>query len=505
MSLMPKGLMKGAPNGAQVSVRNKTVAMVEGHLNKQRSAYDHWIAELCRDAEESAMERDRLKGKLAALRDDHKRKVMTKIIGRLGNMNYFVAWNHWHTVTIKDAQKRAGERIRELKKQLKECKKKTEELEAEAQRRADEASALAFGAATDSQKKLIWKILTRLSTLKMRLFWGHWYKQAFGAKLQKLLMIKIMKRMMNSFLNKGFGMWKHVTQNWALLKKLELKDQLVKELEELERLAKQYKEDAEKRQEEASNAAFSRISGEKKDFLVRILSKMTGNQTVLVFKVWKRKSDDFEKQYQLLKKTFNKMINIKKYTAFRHWHNVVFLSGLSKVKMREALLESQRENLSSTLAERAEELRKLQQEASDLLALSQQNAQRTAEVMACSDHFADALHLILDPKALEKRNALSYEDMEAMMASGADPAQFQKPPYDPVPPPNPYDGYGAAPSPQGPAGVGGLGFLDAPVAGAGARGAPARKAAGAAGGGGADLEGYKPLPPGDYYYRPTSP
>merc|ERR1719460_2204759 len=77
--------------------------MVEGHLNKQRSAYDHWIAELCRDAEESAMERDRLKAKLAALRDDHKRKVMTKIIGRLGNMNYFVAWNHWHTVTITGA------------------------------------------------------------------------------------------------------------------------------------------------------------------------------------------------------------------------------------------------------------------------------------------------------------------------------------------------------------------------------------------------------------------
>ena len=116
MSLMPKGMAKQhAREPGHVSVRNKTVAMVEGHLNKQRSAYDHWIAELCRDAEESAMERDRLKAKLAALRDDHKRKVMTKIIGRLGNMNYFVAWNHWHTVTIKDAQKRAGERIRELK------------------------------------------------------------------------------------------------------------------------------------------------------------------------------------------------------------------------------------------------------------------------------------------------------------------------------------------------------------------------------------------------------
>ena len=48
-----------------------------------------------------------------------------------------------------------------------------------------------------------------------------------GAKLQKLLMIKILKRMMHSFLNKGFGMWRYVTQQWELIKKLELKDQLV--------------------------------------------------------------------------------------------------------------------------------------------------------------------------------------------------------------------------------------------------------------------------------------
>ena len=61
------------------------------------------------------------------------------------------------------------------------------------------------------------------STLKVRLFWGHWYKQTFGAKLQKLLMIKILKRMMHSFLNKGFGMWRYVTQQWELIKKLELK------------------------------------------------------------------------------------------------------------------------------------------------------------------------------------------------------------------------------------------------------------------------------------------
>ena len=67
----------------------------------RRSAYDQWIAELCRDAEESAMERDRLKAKLAALREDHKRKVMVKILGRLANMQYFVAWSAWYNATIK--------------------------------------------------------------------------------------------------------------------------------------------------------------------------------------------------------------------------------------------------------------------------------------------------------------------------------------------------------------------------------------------------------------------
>merc|ERR1719453_2036674 len=128
------------------------------------------------------MERDRLKAKLAALRDDHKRKVMAKIIGRLGNMTYFVAWNQWHTVTVKEHQQKVDAKIKALRRELKELKKETEELEADAQRRADEAANLAFGAATDSQKALIKKILTKLCTLKARLYWGQWYKQAFYHK-----------------------------------------------------------------------------------------------------------------------------------------------------------------------------------------------------------------------------------------------------------------------------------------------------------------------------------
>ena len=138
-------------------------------------------------------------------------------------------------------------------------------------------------------------------------------------------------------------------------------------MEELERLAKKYKDDAEERQNQAASAAFNRATGAQKDMMIKILSKLTGNMSMLSFKVWKRKSDEFTQQYNLLKKIMTRMMKIKIYTSFRHWHNVVFLSGLSKVKMREALLESQRENLSSTLAERAEELRKLQQEAKKML------------------------------------------------------------------------------------------------------------------------------------------
>ena len=67
-------------------------------------------------------------------------------------------------------------------------------------------------------------------------------------------------------------MWRYVTQQWELIKKLELKDQLVKELEELERLAKKYKDDAEERQNQAASAAFNRATGAQKDMMIKILS-----------------------------------------------------------------------------------------------------------------------------------------------------------------------------------------------------------------------------------------
>merc|ERR1712091_107992 len=137
-------------------------------------------------------------------------------------------------------------------------------------------------------------------------------------------MIKILKRMMHSFLNKGFGMWRYVTQQWELIKKLELKDQLVKELEELERLAKKYKDDAEERQNQAASAAFNRATGAQKDMMIKILSKLTGNMSMLSFKVWKRKSDEFTQQYNLLKKIMTRMMKIKIYTSFRQCRRQVF-------------------------------------------------------------------------------------------------------------------------------------------------------------------------------------
>ena len=89
-SVLKKTSFKEGP-----STRKATSGMVERHLSKQRTAYDQWIAELCRDCEESALERDRLRAKLEALRNEHKRKVMAKVIGRLGHMQYFMAWQAW--------------------------------------------------------------------------------------------------------------------------------------------------------------------------------------------------------------------------------------------------------------------------------------------------------------------------------------------------------------------------------------------------------------------------
>ena len=100
--------------GRAKSVKSSTVRMVESHLSKQRQAYDGWIQELCADAEEAAAERDRLKAKLAKLKEEHKRKMMIKILSRMSNMTYYQAWSAWYNGTIKINQLSADEELKML-------------------------------------------------------------------------------------------------------------------------------------------------------------------------------------------------------------------------------------------------------------------------------------------------------------------------------------------------------------------------------------------------------
>ena len=216
------------------------------------------------------MERDRLKAKLEALRQDHKRKVMIKILGRLGNMQYFVAWSHWYNATVRMHQFEVEKKIRDLRAELKDYETKTAEMESEAQRRADEAAKMSLGAASDSQRKLILKIMTKLTQGLARMGFNQWHAQAFGAKLQKQLMKKIIKRLYNAQLNKGFIAWKTITQKWNLFAKLELKEKLIAELADLEAKAKEYKLGAEQRQEDAAAAALARATGAQKDLATAV-------------------------------------------------------------------------------------------------------------------------------------------------------------------------------------------------------------------------------------------
>ena len=147
--------------------------------------------------------------------------------------------------------------------------------------------------------------------------------------------------------------------------------------------------------------------------------------------------------------------------------------------------------------------------------------------MACSDHFADQLHLILDPKALDKKNAPSYEEMMAQMGEGDMPPPATSKPETPSawtsePPPNPYaarantaptNPYAKSAAP--PSGVpmmppgalapinpvpggyatGGYAPPQTPMAMSQTMGSPTSPPG---------LEGFQPLPPGEYYFRPKT-
>ncbi len=340
---------------------------------------------------------------------------MIKILSRMSNMVYYRAWSCWYNATIRIHQMSIDEEIKMLRAEVKDARAQAEVLETEAQARADEASALAIGNASESQRKLILKIMTKMVQGLARVAYTQWYKQTFMAKHQKNLMLKIIKRLERGQLAKGWTQWKVIATKWALIEKMELKERLIKELDMLEKKAKEFEQEASSRSEQATMAAINRCSSEQKDLLIKIMAKMCDNFLVMGWSMWKKKMNIYNNTVKLVGKILSRMVNMKKHQAFRRWHEVCFELVADKFKLKEELLISQRDNLMNTLKARALQLEKLQAEAAELLELSQRNAADTANVMAVSNRFADNIHVILDKKALEEvdgpdPNKVSYDD-----------------------------------------------------------------------------------------------
>ena len=274
-------------------------------------------------------------------------------------------------------------------------------LEAEAQARADEAAAQAMGAATDSQRNLCKKIFTRMIQGKTRVFWQHWDNATFGKKRADALLRKVLKRLLKGQLHKGLNQWKYVATKWDLVQKIALKDRLIKELEALEKQAKDFEKEAESRQE-AMMAALGRAKKKQKELLIKILAKMSGNLEVFAFKVWAEKVRKFNESTALTTKILFRMINMMASMGFKKWFQVCMGDAADKFKLKEELLCEQRDNLLAVLRARAEQLEKLQAEAAELLEASQRNALDTSSVMQISTSFADNVMVILDKKALDE-------------------------------------------------------------------------------------------------------
>ncbi|KAJ1456959.1 hypothetical protein M885DRAFT_516564 [Pelagophyceae sp. CCMP2097] len=430
--MSPKGSNASNVDERDGSVRKTTVRMVETHLTKQRSAYDAWIADLCRDAEDSAAERDRLKAKLKALRDDEKRRVLKKILVRLCRMQHCMAWSRWRNAATRMRRATIEREMSLLDVELSSNLSNAQFAEDEAERRADEAAALAFGSASDSQRKLVLKILNKLCSGLARAGWNVWWKQAFYHKHCQKLMSKIIKRLYNSQLAKGWNRWAHVASKWSLVIALEVQKTLRAELVDSEAQAKHFEAEADRRAAGAAQSAVARASAAQKDLLVKMMGQMCGNYLMMGWSVWKSAVAYQKHCVALLTRIFVKLLNIKKFTCFRYWHHVVFDFEKDAAKLRQSLLQSQKDNLERTLRERSAQLAQLQQEAARLLHMSEHAAKETQQVMALSDAFLDQLNLVLDPKWLEKK-----EQEKAVMAMQAE--------FEGAPP-----GYGAAPGPDAP-------------------------------------------------------
>ena len=272
---------------------------------KQRQDHEAWVEQLAAACDATNSERERLSAEIIFLEHNMERKRLLRVILRLSRFKSHSAFQTWVHNTIKPERDRKFALRDQMKKDLAALRVQMKEDTEKNELLREKILEQRLNNSSTEQYNLFLKIFSKLAGDKTREYFAHWMGMYRSFMKQYNLVAKIMGRMVNQTMLKGWVKWYHVV---FIASKMTLDEQLKALKFELGK-ARQRCNFAEKAVEDVANKAMADMLAKATKGQRALLNKILSKFCTLYIRYGMKKWTDQIKLYKTAKQKMQMIIS----------------------------------------------------------------------------------------------------------------------------------------------------------------------------------------------------
>ncbi|KAH8062422.1 mannosyl-oligosaccharide 1,2-alpha-mannosidase [Aureococcus anophagefferens] len=272
---------------------------------KQRQDHEAWVEQLAAACDATNAERERLSAEIIFLEHNMERKRLLRVILRLSRFKSHSAFQTWVHNTIKPERDRKFALRDQMKKDLAALRVQMKEDTEKNELLREKILEQRLNNSSTEQYNLFLKIFSKLAGDKTREYFAHWMGMYRSFMKQYNLVAKIMGRMVNQTMLKGWVKWYHVV---FIASKMTLDEQLKALKFELGK-ARQRCNLAEKAVEDVANKAMADMLAKATKGQRALLNKILSKFCTLYIRYGMKKWTDQIKLYKTAKQKMQMIIS----------------------------------------------------------------------------------------------------------------------------------------------------------------------------------------------------
>lgn len=300
---------------AEISKRSKA----KERVMKQRQDHEAWVEQLAAACDSTNTERERLAAEIIFMEHNLDRKRLLSVILRLSRFKIHSAFQTWTANTIKPERDRKFKLRDEMRAELGMLAVQIKEDTASNELRREQILKARLSSTTDEQYALLLKIFGKLAGDKARAYFAHWLGMYRGFMLQYNLVKKILGKLVNQTLMKGWVKWYYVV---FVASKMSL-DDTIKALNIELAKARKRAAIAEKNVEDIANDAMTKMlasaSKGQRALLMKILTKFCTLYIRYGMTIWRYKVQLYKTAKQKMGMIVGRLLNSELNYGMRRW------------------------------------------------------------------------------------------------------------------------------------------------------------------------------------------